>query len=174
MKIHNSDNSPYTFNFKQMNEINYFKKQNNNFYQSFFMFLFGVIATSIFIVQISNNKKEKPINLIEKTNEKDKDDEIEKNENLKNKNEISISAKNLSQLSTKSLLKNSFDEFCIKSTKSFNFCSKISLNHKESAPESDYIHTKIHKAIFTDENIIESIKKVLQNIISNFKLFVPL
>ena len=66
---------------------------------------------------------------------------MKKNENLKNKNENSISAKNLSQLSTKSLLKNSFDEFCIKSTKSFNLCSKISLNHKESAPESDYIHT---------------------------------
>ncbi len=46
LKIHNSDNSPYTFNFKQMNEINYFKKQNNNFYQNCLMFLFVVIATS--------------------------------------------------------------------------------------------------------------------------------
>ena len=167
LKIHNSDNSPYTFNFKQMNEINYFKKQNNNFYQNFFMFIFGVIATSIFIVQISNNKKEKPINLIEKTNEKDKDDEIEKNENLKNKNENSISAKNLSQLSTKSLLKNSFDEFCIKSTKSFNFCSKISLNHKESAPESDYIHTKIHKAIFHDNDHKLESTHILNSLLEN-------
>ncbi len=99
----------------------------------------------IFIVQISNNKKEKPINLIEKTNEKDKDNEIEKNENLKNKNENSISAKNLSQLSTKSLLKNSFDEFCIKSTKSFDLCSKISLNHKESVLQKVIIY--IHKYI---------------------------
>ena len=155
MKIHNSNNSPYTFNYKQMNEINFFTKKKKNIYYNYLMFIFTVIITSMFLVQISNNKIEKQINQNEKEKEKEnekenKKKEIESNES-KIKNENSTSAKNFSQLSTNSILKNSLDEFPIKN-KSFNLCSRISLNHKESAPESEFQHKKLHKAIFNDNN----------------------
>ena len=124
MKIHNSNNSPYTFNYKQMNEINFFTKKNKSVYYNYLMFAFTVIITSMFLVQISNNNKiEKQINQNEKEKEKEKENkkkEIESTES-KIKNENTTSAKNFSQLSTNSILKNSLDEFPIKN-KSFNLC----------------------------------------------------
>ncbi len=162
MKIHNSNNSPYTFNYKQMNEINFFTKKKKSIYYNYLIFTFTILITSMFLFQISDNKIEKQINQNEKEKEKEKEKEnikkeIESNES-KLKIENSTSAKNISQLSTYSTLKNSLDEFPIKN-KSFHLCSRISLNHKESAPESEFQHKKLHKELFNDEknNILNSL-----------------